>query len=87
MRWNSDLRRVRSSEPGTRRLCSRRVKRRETLSRVRSGDSPVAGKTVTAILNFMNGELRVRLSDHQVDRLEVNEDATRRGDVIADSAF
>lgn len=56
MRWNSDLRRVRSSQPGERRLCSRRVKSRDTLSKVRSGESAVFGKIVTAILGNMKRE-------------------------------
>lgn len=78
MRWNSDPRRIRSSDPGDRRLCSRRVKRRATFSSVRSGDSPTEGKAVTAMI-------AIGVKSEDAIGTKVNEDAT--GPVIDDSAL
>lgn len=49
---------MRSSEPGERRLCSRRVKMRAVLRKVRSGESPREGNAVTAM---MGGIFETRL--------------------------
>jgi hypothetical protein len=49
MRWYSDCWRERRSVPGERRLCSRRVNRRATLRRARSGE-PSVGNAVTVMI-------------------------------------
>lgn len=58
LRWNSDPRKVRTSEPGDRRLCSRRVNRRAVFRRVRSGESPIDGNTVTVIMEVVEVQVK-----------------------------
>lgn len=89
-RWSSDLRRVRSSDPGERRLCSNRVNSRATLRRVRSGDSSVEGNAVTAIIVKVlekQGNVCVIQGTGPVNERAKFEDANRPRDISADSAF
>ena len=89
-RWSSDLRRVRSSEPGESSLCSSRVKSRATLRRVRSGDSSIEGNTETAIVaDDLERARQCRCDSRKLtSKLQVkSEDANRPRDVDDDSAL